>query len=143
MAATVQSSPAADQFEVKERKRLLFFGLPWTFTTYTLNNKKLILKEGFLNTTENETLLYRVLDITLKRSLGQRIFGLGSVVVEAQDKTHPQLVIKNIKRSQEFRERLSGAVEEEKLRLRMRRGELIDGGVEDGDDPGEMEDTIL
>lgn len=105
MAATVQSSPAADQFEVKERKRLLFFGLPWTFTTYTLNNKKLILKEGFLNTTENEILLYRVLDITLKRSLGQRIFGLGSVVVEAQDKTHPQLVIKNIKRSQEFRER--------------------------------------
>lgn len=33
-----------------ERKRLLFFGLPLTFTTYTLSNKKLELKTGLLTT---------------------------------------------------------------------------------------------
>lgn len=134
MEATAKK-PATDEFSVKERKRWLFFGIPWTFTTYTLNNKKLILKEGFFSTTENEILLYRVLDITLRRNLFQRMFGLGSVIVEAQDKTHAQLVIKNIKRSQKFRELLSDAVEADKIRLRLRRGELIDfDGDFDGDD---------
>ena len=30
-----------EEFELRERKRWLFFGLPFTFTTYRLTNKKL------------------------------------------------------------------------------------------------------
>lgn len=123
------SSPA---FSVSERKRWLFLGVPFTFTVYTLENKKLILKEGFFNTKENEILLYRIVDMTLNRSLMQKIFGLGSLTIEAQDKTHPTLVIKNIKHVRNFKELLSNAVEEDKLRLRMRQGELIDSQA-DGD----------
>ena len=120
---------------VKERKRWLFFGLPFTFTTYTLAEKKLILRQGFFNINENETLLYRVVDMTLRRSLIQRIFGLGTLMVEAQDKTHPTLVIKNIRHSKQFRDLLSQAVENDKIRLRMRQGELIDPDMEADDLP--------
>ena len=119
---------------VSERKRWLFFGLPFTFTVYTLLNKKLVLKEGFVNTSENEILLYRIVDMTLNRSLFQRIFGLGSIVLEAQDKTHPTLVIKNIKHALNFRDLLANAVENDKLRLRMRQGELIDSQADSFDD---------
>ncbi len=122
------SNPA---FSVSERKRWLFFGLPFTFTVYTLENKKLILKEGFFNSKENEILLYRIVDMTLSRSLIQKLFGLGSLTIEAQDKTHPSLVIKNIKHVRNFKELLSNAVEEDKLRLRMRQGELIDSQADD------------
>ena len=120
---------------VKGRKRWLFFGLPFTFTTYTLAEKKLILRQGFFNINENETLLYRVVDMTLRRSLIQRIFGLGTLMVEAQDKTHPTLVIKNIRHSKQFRDLLSQAVENDKIRLRMRQGELIDPDMEADDLP--------
>ena len=120
---------------VKERKRWLFFGLPFTFTTYTLAEKKLILRQGFFNINENETLLYRVVDMTLRRSLIQRIFGLGTLMVEAQDKTHPTLVIKNIRHSKQFRDLFSQAVENDKIRLRMRQGELIDPDMEADDLP--------
>lgn len=110
-----------------ERKRLMFFGLPFTFTKYTITKKKLILNEGLFTSVENEILLYRVLDITLKRTLGQKICGLGTVIVQSQDKTHSVLYIKNIKNPVQFKENLSNYVEEEKARLNMRRGEYING----------------
>ena len=56
-------------------------------------------------------------------------------MVEAQDKTHPTLVIKNIRHSKQFRDLLSQAVENDKIRLRMRQGELIDPDMEADDLP--------
>ena len=123
----------AQSTNITERKRWLLFGLPFTFTTYTLQNKKLLLKEGFFNTVENEILLYRIVDITLKRSLLQRMFGLGNLTIEAQDKTHPTLLIKNIKRVRRFKDTMDQAIEDDKIRLRVRRGELIDSKNEEGE----------
>lgn len=122
----------ADDVEIiqQERKRWLLFGLPFTFTKYTLTNRKLLINEGLLTSKENEILLYRVLDITLQRTLLQKIFSLGTVIIESQDRFQPHLVVKNIKNAQMFKDNLSDAVEEEKMRLHMRRGEII------GDDHG-------
>lgn len=128
-----------ESFQVTERRRWLLFGLPFTFTTYTLTNKKLLLKEGFLNTRENEILLYRIVDMTLSRSLPQRLFGLGTLTVEAQDKSHPTLALRNIRHVREFKELLSNAVEEDKIRLRMRQGELIDSHADPDEFPNETD----
>lgn len=115
---------------IKERKRVLFFALPLSFTTYTITEKKLLYKTGFLSTNEDEILLYRVQDMGVKRSLGQRIFGLGTIEVHSQDKTMPVLTIKNIKHVNEFRAILSENVEKEKTRRKFRSTEILDG---DGD----------
>ena len=56
----------------KDRKRHL--GMPLSFTRYSMSDDRIFLETGFLNLTLEEILLYRVRDITLKRSFGQRIF---------------------------------------------------------------------
>lgn len=114
----------------KERKRWLFFGIPWTFTKYTLTDKKLIIQEGLLKSIENEILLYRVIDVTYSRNLMQKIFKLGTIMVYSKDKSTPTLVIKNIKNSRHFREELSSAVENDKQKRRVRQNEVIESGSE-------------
>lgn len=126
-----------DEFQnkiiIQERKRWAFFGIPWTFTKYTLMTKKLILTEGLLKTVENEILLYRVLDMSLSRNLIQKIFKLGTVTVYSQDKTNPTLVIKNIKHAREFRDSLADAVEKDRIRMKMRQSEFIDQHIDTPD----------
>ena len=68
-----------EEFELRERKRWLFFGLPFTFTTYRLTNKKLTMVSGLLTTVEEDILLYRIMDTSLRRSLFQKLFGLGCI----------------------------------------------------------------
>ena len=111
---------------IKERKRRLFFALPWTFTTYAITTKNLLYKKGFFSTYEEEILLYRVQDISVKRTLGQKLFGLGTIEVHSQDKTCPNLEIKNIKHVNEFRNILSENVEKEKTRRGFRSTEILD-----------------
>lgn len=115
---------------MQERKRWSFFGLPFTFTKYTLTNKRLVVNEGLFVSNENEILLYRILDMTYTRNLVQKMFGLGSIIIDSQDVSSPVYTIKNIKHSKEFKELLSEAIENEKLRLSVRRGEVI--GVHEG-----------
>ena len=115
---------------IKERKRRTFFALPFSFSTYSITTKNLIYKKGFFSTYEEEILLYRVQDISVKRTLGQKIFGLGTIEVRSQDKTCPVLEIKNIKHVKEFRNILSENVEKEKNRHGFRSTEILDS---DGD----------
>lgn len=102
----------------KQRKRL-WCGLPWTFTIYSFDEERLFIKSGMLNIKEDEIRLYRVLDLSLKRSFIQRIFGLGSIVVDSSDKTMKCFEIKNIKEAKEAKEMLSQLVEEERQRKRI------------------------
>ena len=61
----------------KDRRRVL--GMPLSFTRYRLSEDRLFCEKGFLNLKSDEVLLYRVQDLELTKSLGQRIFGVGTV----------------------------------------------------------------
>ena len=119
---------------MRERKRWIFFGIPWTFTKYILTEKKIVIQQGLLKSVENEILLYRVTDLSLTRTLGQKIFGLGTLTVYAHDKTNPTLEIKNIKHVRLFKDTLSEAVEKDRLRMKMRQSEIMDDVHVFGDD---------
>ena len=67
------------EIQFRERKRWLFFGLPFTFTVYTVGEDMITVSEGFLNKKENDCYMYKVQDVELLESLPQRIFGLGTV----------------------------------------------------------------
>ena len=66
-----------DQFV--EKKRTLFFGLPWTFTTYSINEELLKKKEGLFTLKEDSCYLYKIQDVTLTKSLMERLFGLSTI----------------------------------------------------------------
>ena len=78
--------------------RLRHLGLPISFTKYSITEDRLFRETGLLNLREEELLLYRVRDLTLTRSLWQRIFGVGTITVTSSDRTTPSLEIKNIKK---------------------------------------------
>jgi len=126
----------------KDRKRIL--GMPISFTRYRLSEDRLFLETGLLNSHYDEILLYRVRDIGMKRTLGQKIFGVGSVLVQSSDKTLPQLELKNIKDPLFVKEHLHALVEENKLKRRMRVSELMGDLPDNPDDPDAdlMDDEI-
>lgn len=119
----------------KDRKRRL--RLPLSFTRYALSGDRLFCETGFLNLRADEVLLYRVQDLELTMTLGQRIFGVGTICVHSSDKSLPHLDLKNVKRPREVKELIHRSVEEAKDKRRMRTTELLgqDDGVEyhDGD----------
>lgn len=96
-----------------DRKRIIF-GLPWTFTTYSMSTTSLYIKSGIFNVSEEEIRLYRILDITLKRSFWERLFGLGTLHLCTADKSTTEIDIKHIKSPREVRTLLSDKVEEER-----------------------------
>lgn len=131
-----------NQYIWKDRKR--YFGLPLSFTRYALSNDRLFLSIGFLNIRDDELLLYRIRDIVTKRTLWQRIFGVGTVTVISSDKSQPTLVLKNIRKPMAFKELLHERVEEMKLKRRVRVGEIMASGYdEDGLDEDENADDEL
>ena len=118
----------------QDRKRHL--GLPLSFTRYQLSEDRIFCIKGFLNIHEEEVLLYRIRDMELRMSLGQRIFGVGSVIVHSSDKTMPTLELKNIKIPREVKELVFRQVEDCKEQRRMRTMEFVGGDNDDaGDEP--------
>ena len=92
-------------------RRRLWCGLPWTFTTYRLTEDRLFVKSGFLNLREDEVRLYRIKDLVLRRSLLQRMFGLGTIQIISSDSSLSNFELSNIKRSGDVKEQLSTLVE--------------------------------
>lgn len=123
------------------KKRWLFFGLPLSFTKYTLTKEKLLLDTGFLNKKQEEVRLYRILDLTLTRSFGQRIFGLGTIVCKTSDKSLPRLELINIKNSIDVKEQLSSLVEDERVSKRVSAREFIADDVSDCDCDCDCDDS--
>ena len=97
----------------QDRKRP-FLGLPLSFTKYILSEKSLLIKTGVFTTNEDEVRLYRIVDVTLRRTLGQRILGIGTIICHSSDETMKQFEIKHIKKSRETKELLSELVEEQR-----------------------------
>lgn len=107
----------------QDRKRYL--GLPLSFTVYSFSKNKFYMKTGVFNVKSEEILLYRILDLTYKQTLGQKIFGVGSVILNTADKTTPVLEIKNIKTPDRVRKALSNLVEQRRDEKRVTGKEMF------------------
>ena len=97
-----------------DRKRTLF-GLPWSFTRYILTDEKLLIVKGLFKQTEEEIRLYRVLDMSLTRSLTERIDGVGTIHCCSSDKTASEFDIQRIKDPRKVKEMLSDLVEKQRI----------------------------
>ena len=99
----------------------------------TLNNGELLIQTGILSTKEEEVRLYRIMDVTLRRSLGQRLFGLGTIHCCSADKSTPEFDIKWIPNSAAVKEKLSDLVEAERMAKRVSSREFM-SDEDDGED---------
>lgn len=117
-----------------DRKRTLF-GLPLSFTKYMLTEDRLFIEEGFLNKKEDEVRLYRIMDLSLKRSFGQRIFGVGTIHCCSADKSMGDFDIISVKHPREVKEQLSELVEAQRDTKRVTNREYMnDDDHDDFDD---------
>lgn len=119
----------------KDRKR--FLGMPLSFTRYYIKNGRFYLSKGLFSVEENELLLYRIMDIKLNRTLGDKMVGVGTITLYTCDKTDSELKILRVKKPVKVRDMISDMVEEARTKLRIRGKELYGVGDQDaldGDD---------
>ncbi len=123
-----------------EKKRLLFFGLPWTFTRYELRENVLTTMTGFFTVHENDCYMYKISDVEITRSLPQRIFGLSTITLFTSDVTDRTIIMKNIKHGREIKDFLLEASESARLRRRTVSMQNIGFGASDIHDIDDMDE---
>ncbi|WP_420796411.1 PH domain-containing protein [Bifidobacterium stellenboschense] len=102
---------------------------PFTFTTYTLTADELAVKTGVLRETYDVTKLFRVVDMTITRSLLQRLFGLSTITLETRDQSSGgQTVLKNVIHGFEVRRVIQHAVDDARNVNRVSAREYMDSG---------------
>ena len=106
--------------QFQERKRWLFFGLPFTFTTYRVTEEYITVKSGLLRQKEDDCYMYKIVDTRLVRSLPERFFGLGTVECFGGDTTDPVLHLKHIRHSKEIKNFILAASEEQRTKKKAR-----------------------
>ena len=117
----------------EERKRWLFFGLPFTFTKYTVTEEKLIINSGLFTTIEDTCFLYKVLDVKLERSLFEKLFKMGTIICYTGDVTDKVIKLIHIKNSKIVSDYILDQSEEMRRRRRTLNTLSLTEGVGDID----------
>ena len=111
-----------------EKKRTAFLGLPLYFTTYTITDELLNVKQGLFKIVENDCYLYKIQDVTLSKTLMERMFGLGTITCHTGDTTNPTLTLSHIKNASEIKDYILKVSDE--LRLKRRTINTVNIGAE-------------
>ena len=94
----------------KDRKHLMW--IPFSFTKYSVQNDRLYTQTGLFSTSFDEILLYRITDIRLNRSFGQKIFGTGTIELCTKVDHDRHIFLVNIKKPVKVKNLLSELVED-------------------------------
>ncbi|MCR5742941.1 MAG: PH domain-containing protein [Lachnospiraceae bacterium] len=85
---------------------------PISFSKYTIKNDRLYMDKGLFNTISDETLLYRIVDLKMKRTFLHKIFGTGDVMLYTKVDTNKEILLHNIKNPRETKDFISNLVEQ-------------------------------
>ena len=90
-------------------------------TLYKITTQRVVIEQGVFSKRMEQIDLYRIVDYVVERPLGQRLMGTGNIVLEAMDKTTPEIRIDGIKTDVvALYERLRYCTEQEKKKRGVR-----------------------
>ncbi len=109
-----------------------YFGLPISFTRYTLVEKenswlKIFLDTGLFSTRHEETNLYRIFDISVTQTIFDKIFGLGTIYLycnEEKTENSENMTLIRVKDPFKVRNQIAELVEKERKQYGYRIGEI-------------------
>ena len=117
----------------KDRKHFMWF--PISFTKYEIKNERLYQETGLISTHYDELLLYRITDLCLKRTLAQKIYGTGTIILYTKADSDKEVLLKNIKEPKHVKDLISKLVEEARDRKKVVGKEFFNSSdIEDLDD---------
>lgn len=61
------------------------------YTIYTLTDQRLIIQTGIFSRSTESVELYRIKDIKLTANFIQRMFGIGTIIMESSDRSTPSI----------------------------------------------------
>lgn len=64
---------------------------------YKITTQRVVIESGIFSKRMEQIDLYRIVDYVVERPLSQRIMGTGNIVLEAMDKTTPEIRIDGVK----------------------------------------------
>lgn len=124
--------PYTETTHWKDRKHFMWF--PFSFTKYELKNDRLYTEHGFFTTHHDELLLYRVTDICLTRTLSQKLFGTGTIILYTRIDADKQIFLENIKHSKKVKDILSANIETARTSRDLVRKDFFGGNTEEEED---------
>ena len=88
---------------------------------YKITSQRVVIEHGVFSKRMEQLDLYRVVDYVVERPFGQRIMGTGNIILEAMDKTTPEIRIIGIKTNvMALYEKLRYSTEQEKKKRNVR-----------------------
>ena len=109
-------------------------GMPISFTRYILTDTTLYTKIGFFNIREDEIELYRIFDKKISFTLGQRIFGCGTIDLVSKDIDTPEKKLISIKKPREVKKILDNVIKEQRDKYYVRGRDMIGGAIDSQDE---------
>lgn len=131
-----------DYGEVIWTGKKCILGLPISFTRYILTDTVLYTRVGFLSIKEDEIELYRIIDKTMKFTLGQRMVGCGTISITSKDCDTPDKHLVSIKKPREVKKLLDEVVKEQRDKYMVRGRDMI-GGIHGHDDADSELDEMI
>ena len=128
-AGTFTAEVAEEPVLWRDKKRRLFFALPWSFTSYELTESKLRLSVGLVKRVEDDILLYRITDVTFFQTLGERMSKLGTLCVTSTDASKPEAHLIHIKYPRKVKDLIMQKVEEARKKNGVYTSEVVGGGA--------------
>lgn len=122
-----------------EKKRSRFFGLPLSFTKYTISDEILTVRTGLLTIKENDCYIYKIQDVTFTQTLMERIFKLSTIICYTGDTTDPELKLTRIRNGREIREYLVRESDAQRIKRRTINTLNIDANSIDLDGDGNLD----
>lgn len=105
------------------RSRLL--GMPIRSTSYEIRGNKLFLRRGYISNNEEQVLLHRVLDISLREDLIGKLCHQGTLILTTSDVNNDIVILRNIENPREVRDMLNDIVEREREKYEVNTREFI------------------